>query len=242
MKSLFVSHKLLRFCRDKLDPLIGVAFCYHWSSVRPVASDCQVNFPLRSISPLKRLSDFPFRTSNDTPLKAGTIRFPAHRAVTKDNSGEASVLRVWNKIAGAAFPPFPSEILDTRGFTLKWSEVGAVRRELCGGWVSWGGIRTTLMLTGILPVARPFFFLSPLVPYSLSCPPDPQSEEDLSGQSSEIPKVWQVWGLASLSTDTSVQLWAFLPLWRWWCHACVHVYVCLCVRACLCEGVRVWHE
>lgn len=158
VKSLFVSHKLLRFCRGKLDPLIGVAFCYHWSSVRPVASDCQVNFPRRSISPSKRLSDFPFRTSNDTPLKAGTIRFPAHRAVTKDNSGEASVLRVWNKIAGAAFPPFPSEILDTRGFTVKWSEVGAVRRELCGGWVSWGGIGATLMLTGILPVARPFFF------------------------------------------------------------------------------------
>lgn len=40
------------------------------------------------------------------------------------------------------------------------------------------------------PCSACFFF--PLVPYSLSCPPDPQSEEDLSGQSSEIPKVWQV--------------------------------------------------
>lgn len=54
-----------------------------------------------------------------------------------------------------------------------------------GGW----GVRTTFVLTGILPVAHAFF---PLVPYSLSCPPDPQSEEDLSGQSREIPKVWQV--------------------------------------------------
>lgn len=52
-----------------------------------------------------------------------------------------------------------------------------------------GGVRTTFVLTGILPVAHAFF---PLVPYSLSCPPDPQSEEDLSGQSREIPKVWQV--------------------------------------------------
>lgn len=111
----------------------------------------------------------------------------------------------------------------------------------CGGWVRWwvrgegewvwgGGPRYTRADRDPPCSVRPFsFFLSPLVPYSLSCPPDPQSEEDLSGQSSEIPKVWQVWGLASLSTDTSVQLWALLPLWRWWCRVCDHGCVCVCV-------------
>lgn len=74
--------------------------------------------------------------------------------------------------------------------------VGAELDGLCVsvGWVGvggGGGPRHTLADRDP-PCSVCFFFFSPLVPYSLSCPPDPQSEEDLSGQSSEIPKVWQV--------------------------------------------------
>lgn len=95
--------------------------------------DCQVNFLYRSISPLKHLSDFPFSTSNDTPLKAGTIRFPHTTLSPKTTRGEASVLRVWNKIAGAAFPPrFRLKSLTPED--LQWSEVRwcAVWNELWG--------------------------------------------------------------------------------------------------------------
>lgn len=60
-----------------------------WRSA--VATDCQVSFSHTEVFLCWSVWFFPFSTSSDTPLKARTIYFPAHDAVNKDNSGDASV-------------------------------------------------------------------------------------------------------------------------------------------------------